>query len=97
MAKKSAKKQEPAKADQFHVGRVVRCLRAESVPTVTVEDLADRSGWSKGHISAVERGINNPTWKFVEDVVVALGITLEKFVSEYNRIRAGDKAALAAK
>lgn len=56
------------------LGARIRALREEN--DWSQEELADRAGLHRTYISAVERGVRNPTISVIERVAVALDISL---------------------
>jgi transcriptional regulator with XRE-family HTH domain len=52
----------------------MRRLREQS--GMTQEGLAHEAGLTAATISAIERGISNPSWGTVETIAKALGVTM---------------------
>jgi transcriptional regulator with XRE-family HTH domain len=52
---------------------------------LTQEELAEKTGYSVDFIGLVERGINAPTVKRLEDIADVLGIQIWQFFKPFNR------------
>ena len=61
-------------------GARVRKLRHEN--GWSQEELADQSGLHRTYISAVERGVRNPTLTVIERLADALGISMSKLMGK---------------
>lgn len=62
------------------IGWNVRRLRAER--EVTQEDFATDSGFDRGYISGVERGVRNPSVLVLERIARALGVDVAELFEE---------------
>lgn len=60
------------------IGWNLRRLRAER--EVTQEDFATDSGFDRGYISGIERGVRNPSVLVLERVAVALEVDLAELL-----------------
>lgn len=56
------------------LGRAIRQLRTDR--DLTQEGLAHQAGTTAATISAIERGLSNPSWGTVEAIADALGVTM---------------------
>jgi putative transcriptional regulator len=56
------------------LGKAIRRLRTEG--DLTQEGLAHAAGTTAATISAIERGLSNPSWGTVEAIADALGVTM---------------------
>lgn len=56
------------------LGKAIRQLRTER--DMTQEGLAHEAGTTAATISAIERGLSNPSWGIVEAIADALGVTM---------------------
>ncbi|KUO54163.1 MAG: transcriptional regulator [Sphingomonadales bacterium BRH_c3] len=74
------------------IGWNLRRLRAER--EITQEDFATDSGFDRGYISGLERGVRNPSILVLERVATALGVDVaelldakaaEEFAKTYKR------------
>lgn len=59
-------------------GKRLRALREER--GWSQEEFADRAGLHRTYVSAVERGVRNPTLSVLERIAKAMGITLSELV-----------------
>ncbi|MBD3754700.1 MAG: helix-turn-helix transcriptional regulator [Gammaproteobacteria bacterium] len=59
-------------------GKQLRALREER--GWSQEEFADRSGLHRTYVSAVERGVRNPTLSVLERLAKALGIKLSELL-----------------
>ena len=68
------------------IGKRLKQLRVKN--GLTLEELANRCELTKGFLSLVERDMTSPSISTLEDIVEALGITLEDFftVKEHEKI-----------
>jgi transcriptional regulator with XRE-family HTH domain len=57
-----------------HLGKAIRQLREEH--EMTQEGLAHAAGSTVATISAIERGVSNPSWSTIEAIARALGVTM---------------------
>ena len=62
------------------IGWNVRRLRAER--EITQEDFATDSGFDRGYISGVERGVRNPSILVLERIAQALGVDVADLLDE---------------
>lgn len=60
------------------LGKEIRGLRAGR--SMTLEELATKSGLSTGFLSQVERGLKRPSLKTLQDISVALGVEVGWFL-----------------
>ncbi|MGC4949266.1 helix-turn-helix domain-containing protein [Streptomyces sp. DT224] len=83
------KELEPDSSPQAAFGARIRSLR--EARGWKQEDLAERTGYSSTHISAVETGRKNPTLRFSRQADRAFGIeeTADTFEREWREIRHG--------
>jgi transcriptional regulator with XRE-family HTH domain len=75
-------KESPTSIDK-HLARRVRSLRKQC--SLTLDELAERSGVSRSMVSLVERGESSPTAKLLERLSAALGVTLAALFAEETR------------
>lgn len=59
------------------IGAKIKLLRVKN--QLTLEELANRSELTKGFLSQVERNLTSPSIATLEDILEALGTTLENF------------------
>lgn len=59
-------------------GKRLRQLREER--GWSQEEFADRAGLHRTYVSAVERGVRNPTLSVLERIAKALGVSLEEML-----------------
>lgn len=64
----------------MEIGEKIKTLRLKY--GLTQEELADRTELTKGYISQIERDITSPSISTLVDILVCLGMTLDKFFSE---------------
>ncbi|KCZ53628.1 hypothetical protein HY29_16615 [Hyphomonas beringensis] len=57
-------------------GKKLRALREEQ--GWSQEEFADRAGLHRTYVSAVERGVRNPTLSVLERLAKALGVSIEE-------------------
>ena len=74
------------------IGWNVRRLRAGR--EITQEDFATDSGFDRGYISGVERGVRNPSILFLERIATALGVDVVELLdagkaAEFAGLRRG--------
>ena len=62
------------------VGNNLRRLRSER--GVTQEDFATDSGFDRGYISGVERGVRNPSVLVLERIAIALGVDIRELFDD---------------
>ncbi len=62
------------------LGKKVRDLRIKN--NLTLDELASRCELSKGFLSQLENNMTSPSFSTLEDIVLALGTTLELFFKE---------------
>ena len=62
------------------IGWNVRRLRA--LRELTQEDFATDSGFDRGYISGVERGVRNPSILVLERIAKALGVDVAELLDE---------------
>jgi transcriptional regulator with XRE-family HTH domain len=67
---------------QKRVGQNLRRLRAERA--VTQEDFATDSGFDRGYISGVERGVRNPSVLVLERIARALEVDISALFEPAN-------------
>lgn len=67
------------------IGWNVRRLRAER--EITQEDFATDSGFDRGYISGVERGVRNPSVLVLDRIAKALGIDVAELLDEQKAAR----------
>lgn len=67
------------------IGWNVRRLRAES--DLTQEDFATDSGFDRGYISGVERGVRNPSVLVLNRIAVALGVDIAELFDEQAALK----------
>lgn len=60
------------------IGWNLRRLRHERA--ITQEDFATDSGFDRGYISGIERGVRNPSALVLERLAAALGVDVEELV-----------------
>ena len=60
------------------LGKRLRALREER--GWSQEEFADRAGLHRTYVSAVERGVRNPTLSVLERLAKALGVSIEEMV-----------------
>ncbi|WP_425405721.1 helix-turn-helix domain-containing protein [Hwanghaeella sp.] len=86
------------------VGAEIKGLR--KARGMTLAELAQAAGLSKGHLSQVERGISSPSVKALHSISVALGVTVSWFFPRAQQedsdltqfvVRAGARRALRYK
>ena len=63
-------------------GRELRRIRHRR--GMTQRQLEERVGLYRGEISALERGVYDPTWTLVCDLAAALGLPLHEFASRLD-------------
>ena len=69
--------------DLLHISQNIRAMR--QAQSMTVEQLAQRSGFSKGFISQVENFRVTPSLKALDKIASALGLTIaDLFKTEQN-------------
>lgn len=59
-------------------GKRLRALREER--SWSQEEFADRAGLHRTYVSAVERGVRNPTLSVLERLAKALGVSMAELV-----------------
>jgi transcriptional regulator with XRE-family HTH domain len=69
--------------DSPELGRVLRHQRRAR--QLTIEDLAHAAGVHPTYLSAIERGIRNPTWSKLSDLALALRMPLSSLTHEAER------------
>lgn len=62
------------------IGHRIKQLRTKN--NLTLEELASRCELTKGFLSQLERNLTSPSIQTLQDIVEALGTTLEKFFRE---------------
>ena len=62
------------------IGAKIKRLRLAN--GLTLEELANRSEWTKGFLSQLERDLTSPSVATLEDILEALGTNLKDFFSE---------------
>lgn len=70
------------KALDRHVGNMLKHLRLEH--RLTIADVADRAGISRGMLSKIENGLTSASLETLEQLVNALGVTLSRLFRGYN-------------
>lgn len=63
-------------------GQRVRALRRER--GWSQEEFADRAGLHRTYVSAVERGVRNPTLTVIERLAAALNISISELLRELD-------------
>jgi transcriptional regulator with XRE-family HTH domain len=71
------------RVDSPELGRVLRHQRRAR--RLTIEDLAHAAGVHPTYLSAIERGIRNPTWSKLSDLALALHMPLSSLTHEAER------------
>lgn len=66
--------------DEMNIGGKIKRLRLAN--QLTLEELANRSELTKGFLSQVERNLTSPSIASLEDILEALGTTLNEFFNE---------------
>ena len=64
------------------IGWNLRRLRAER--EITQEDFATDSGFDRGYISGVERGVRNPSVMVLDRIAKALGVDVAELFDEHK-------------
>jgi transcriptional regulator with XRE-family HTH domain len=65
---------------RMRIGWNLKRLRAEL--EITQEDFATDSGFDRGYISGVERGVRNPSILVLERIARALGVDVAELLDE---------------
>jgi len=65
------------------IGKTVKAYRIEK--NITLSELSDRSGVSKGMLSQIENGTANPTLATAWKISTALGFSLEEFLGDQKK------------
>jgi transcriptional regulator with XRE-family HTH domain len=60
------------------IGMVIRRLRRAR--RLTIEDLAGEAGMHPTYLSAIERGLRNPSWKKLADLAEALEVSVSTII-----------------
>ena len=67
------------------IGWNVRRLRAER--EINQEDFATDSGFDRGYISGIERGVRNPSILVLERIAMALAVDVVDLLDEREAVR----------
>lgn len=67
------------------IGWNVRRLRAER--EINQEDFATDSGFDRGYISGIERGVRNPSILVLERIAMALEVDVAELLDESEAVR----------
>jgi transcriptional regulator with XRE-family HTH domain len=65
------------------LGKAIRRLREQR--NMTQEGLAHEAGSTAATISAIERGVSNPSWGTVEAIAAALGVSIADVAKQMER------------
>jgi transcriptional regulator with XRE-family HTH domain len=74
-------KQKPAIIES-EIGKRIKAFRTEK--RITLEQLADRTGFTKGYLSKVEKSGKSPPVSTLGNIARALGVTISAFFGEDN-------------
>jgi transcriptional regulator with XRE-family HTH domain len=74
------------------IGERIRDLRKES--GLTLNQLAEATGLSIGHLSQVERGLSAPTIRHLQSIAEALGVRMTWFFDEEAPAPASEKGVI---
>jgi DNA-binding XRE family transcriptional regulator/uncharacterized RmlC-like cupin family protein len=70
---------------EIAIGRAIKGFRLQQ--GITVSDLADRTGLSKGMLSKIENGNISPSLSTLQSLAVALSVPLTSFLRGYEETR----------
>jgi DNA-binding XRE family transcriptional regulator len=70
---------------EIAIGRAIRGLRRQQ--GITVADLAERTGLSRGMLSKIENGNISPSLSTLQSLASALGVPLTSFLRGYEETR----------